>query len=105
VNRHRHSRPRPRADHLQSALEASCATLVALESLQAGQSEAPAAGESGRAAIQLAIASLREAICEIRTAKAAHASPVSLGFVLGPASMPALAGGPGTDQTRPCRTA
>jgi hypothetical protein len=89
MNHEHDCRPAPFVDHLQSALEASCATLITLESLHACASSGCVDGDG--LAMKEAIASLREAICELRAGKA-EASVVSLGFVLGGRRRPSLPG-------------
>ena len=67
-------------DHLDAALEASCDTLVALQSIRAlGADEIKGAeGQATRA-----IKSLRRAIAELRKLRRQHADALSLGFVIG----------------------
>jgi hypothetical protein len=87
----------PALNHLEAALEASCATLMALESSRLGT-------EDGASAVQCqlrqAIASVREAIAEMRALHEVETSMLAFGFVL--ASAPPWAG---ERQWRPRRTA
>ncbi|MBV9337213.1 MAG: hypothetical protein JO262_11175 [Solirubrobacterales bacterium] len=68
----------PALAHLEVALEASCATLVALEAIKAEVRDAPLV----EAQLDDAIASLREAIAAIRAVHGANAAALALGFVL-----------------------
>jgi len=74
---------RPALAHLESALEASCATLVAL---QAGALAMPDGGRETaavRGQLARAVESLREAISELRALHEVETSLLAFGFVLG----------------------
>jgi hypothetical protein len=91
----------PALAHLESALEASCATLIAL---QAGVLAMPDAGrESGgvRAQLTRAIESVRDAISELRALHDTETSMLAFGFVLSADHPAAIARG----QLTPRRTA
>ena len=95
----------PALAHLEVALGASCATLVALEATKVAVREAPLL----ELQLQEAIESLREAIAAIRALRGAEATPLALGFVLAadeawpqPGARSRQAG---LDQVRPRRTA
>ncbi len=95
----------PALAHLESALEASCATLVAL---QASALAMPDGGlESGavRAQLARAIESVREAISELRAVHDVETSMLAFGFVLGADSPRPIARHRGPRQLRPRRTA
>ena len=73
----------PALAHLESALEAGCATLVAL---QASALNMPDGGrETGavRAQLARAVDSVREAISELRALHDVETSMLAFGFVLG----------------------
>jgi hypothetical protein len=86
------SRLLPGADSIEAALEASCATLVALERLRASAGADP----HRTARLTRYIDLTRGAISELRRRYDESANPLAYGFVLGEAPDPA--GGPGTDQ-------
>jgi hypothetical protein len=90
----------PGADHVETALEATCAVLMTLESLKSGTTGNNGEPEALQSQLRDAVALLREAIAELRLV---HVSAVtSLGFILG------SEGRPHTDlaaQARPRRTA
>ena len=73
----------PALDHLEAALESSCATLVALEATRAqdgarASDAGPIPGELGDA-----IESLRAAIAELRAMHDVETNVLAFGFVLG----------------------
>jgi hypothetical protein len=88
-------------DYVQNALEATCDALMALESIRV----APGArGRSSELQVAQAIASLRQAISELRLARGEEESMVALGFVVG--TSPQRRGKrPRVPQARPRRTA
>ena len=73
---------RPTPDHVETALDASCGTLIALESIRARMTNGAVDHRSLQAHITDAIASLTEAIGELRLAQDEHASALAFGFVL-----------------------
>ncbi len=69
----------PALDHLEAALESSCATLMALEATRLdAQGGAPAV----HCQIRAAIASVRNAIAELRALHDVETSVLAFGFVL-----------------------
>jgi hypothetical protein len=68
--------------HLEAALEASCATLMALESarLDNGQTTADTSAVQGQ--ISSAIVSVRKAMSELRALHQVDTSVLAFGFVL-----------------------
>jgi hypothetical protein len=74
--------PAPTADYVQAALEASCAVLVALESLHArARGTVPESRAVRGNEIAEAIGSLRLVIEQLRLAADVEASMLALGFV------------------------
>jgi hypothetical protein len=69
----------PTLDHLDAALEASCASLMALESTRLN---APDASAPVHCQLRQAIASVREAIAEMRALHEVETSVLAFGFVL-----------------------
>jgi hypothetical protein len=67
----------PALDHLEAALEASCATLMALEATRLVTQDGGVHGE-----IRQAIASVRRAIAEMRALHDVETSVLAFGFVL-----------------------
>jgi hypothetical protein len=87
-------------DYVQNALEATCDALMTLESIRG----APGArGYSSELQVTQAIASLRQAISELRLARGNEESMVALGFVVGTA--PERRDQRPRSQARPRRTA
>jgi hypothetical protein len=70
----------PALIHLEAALEASCATLMALEASSANMRDGPPVLNRQ---IREAIASLREAIAEMRALHDVETGVLAFGFVLG----------------------
>jgi hypothetical protein len=66
-------------DYVQNALEATCDALMTLETIRAAPG--PRSGSSELQVAQ-AIASLRQAIIELRLARGEEESAVALGFVV-----------------------
>jgi hypothetical protein len=66
-------------DYVQNALEATCDALMTLESIRVAPSDR---GWSSELQVGQAIASLRQAISELRLAYGDDASMVGLGFVV-----------------------
>jgi ABC-type transporter Mla subunit MlaD len=73
----------PALGHLEGALEATCATLVALESINTSAGEITDNTRAVQGQIREAVKSLREAIDELRKVHDAHTSLLAFGFVLG----------------------
>jgi hypothetical protein len=73
----------PAHDHLEGVLEASCATLVALEAINGRLRELPTDARTVQRQIAEAINALREAIVELRVLHDADASGLAFGFVVG----------------------
>ncbi len=57
---------KPAPDHVQTALEVSCAVLMTLELIRSRASDAGAEAPSAQALLELAIESLRDVIAELR---------------------------------------
>jgi hypothetical protein len=98
----------PAVAHLESALEASCATLIALQASAYGMPDGVPETASVRAQLGRAIESVREAIAEMRAMHHIEASTLAFGFVLGAEGPWARAQDgrqPGPGQLRPRRTA
>ena len=72
----------PALDHLEAALEAICATLVALEVAASGTRKGPHDMPLVEATIGDAIGSLREAIAGLRRLDDIETSMLAFGFVL-----------------------
>lgn len=53
-------------DHVQNALELSCAVLMTLELIRSRTSDAAADASSSQALLKLAVESLREVIAQLR---------------------------------------
>jgi len=69
--------------HLESALEASCAALMAIEASALGTPDGARETGAVRAQLQRGIASVREAIAELRALHDVETSMLAFGFVLG----------------------
>jgi hypothetical protein len=72
----------PALDHLESALHASCATLIALQSTRVSAHELAWDTLPVEAQIGEAIASIQEAIVELRKMHDIETSGLAYGFVL-----------------------
>ena len=72
----------PALDHLEAALEASCATLINLECGRVRTREEAPDDRTIHDQISIAIMSLREAISELRAMHDAQASLLAFGFVI-----------------------
>jgi hypothetical protein len=72
----------PALGHLEAALEATCATLMALESASLGDTEAAAEASAARGQIRKAMTSLRNAMSELRALHDVETSMLAFGFVL-----------------------
>lgn len=94
----------PALGHLEAALEASCATLICLESGRIRARELEPEAWTLQEQIGEAIRSVREAISELRAMHDVEASVLAFGFVLRTSSRPALRDGR-PRQFRPRRTA
>lgn len=97
----------PALAHLESALEASCATLMALQASALGMPDCGRETGAIRAQIARAIESAREAIAELRAVHDADASMLAFGFVLAadPSWTRSQSRAARRDQLRPRRTA
>ena len=73
---------RPALEHLESALQASCATLIALQSTRITAREGARDTLEVEAQIGEAIASLQEAIAELRAMHDVETSGLAFGFVM-----------------------
>lgn len=91
----------PVLDHVEAALEAACAALLTLQSMDVLASNGETDGE--REHVADAVLSLRHAINELREAETRGQSGLALGFVLAGGRRKSSGGGP--DQSRPRRTA
>lgn len=67
---------------LETALEATCAALMTLESARLGAHDSARDASSAQAQIRIAITSLREAMSAMRALHEAEPSMLALGFVL-----------------------
>ncbi len=72
----------PALDRIEAALEASCAALVTLESINSVAGDGSDNGDSMGGHIGLAIGSLRNVIEELRLAQNNGACALAIGFVL-----------------------
>lgn len=72
----------PTLDCLETALEATCAALMTLESARLGAHDGARDTSSAQAQIRIAITSLREAISAMRDLHDAETSMLAFGFVL-----------------------
>jgi hypothetical protein len=72
----------PALAHLEAALEETCATLMALESARIAGGPAAADASAMQVQISNAIASVRNAMIELRAMHEAETSMVAFGFVL-----------------------
>lgn len=72
----------PALDHLEAALEASCATLINLECSRVRARDLASDERRLQEQISSAITSLREAISELRAMHDAQASMLAFGFVM-----------------------
>lgn len=70
-------------DHLEGVLEASCATLVALQAINSRVCNMPRDDVAVETQIAEAIKSLRKAITELRRLHDSDTSILAFGFVLG----------------------
>jgi hypothetical protein len=68
--------------HLEAALEATCATLLALESASMGDGQGALDASAVRPQMRKAIACLREGMSELRALHEVETSIVAFGFVL-----------------------
>jgi hypothetical protein len=95
----------PALDHLEASLQASCATLIALQSARLAMHDKLEHAHVIEAQIGEAIASLGEAIRELRALGNGDASGLAFGFVL--AAEPGWSGAQARRQrqVRPRRTA
>jgi hypothetical protein len=95
----------PALDHLEAALEASCASLIALESIRDQAVDARPVHDQ----VTRAVESVRAAIAELRAVHDSETSMFAFGFVLAapPGWRRAEHGTPdtGAPQVRPRRTA
>ena len=95
----------PALDHLEAALEASCASLIALESIRDKAVDARPIHDQ----VTRAVESVRAAIAELRAVHDSETSMFAFGFVLAapPGWRRAERGTPdhGAPQVRPRRTA
>jgi len=73
----------PSLHHLEAALEATCATLIALESARLGNREGTADIYAAQCQVHNAIASLREGMTALRALHDIETSILAFGFVLG----------------------
>jgi len=87
------------SDHLDAALEASCDTLVVLQSIRALGADDVGGGEGQ---LTRAIKSLRRAIAELRKARREQPAALALGFVM---DTPSGGRDPAGAQSKPRRTA
>jgi hypothetical protein len=71
--------PTEAADHVHSALEASCDALIALEAISAGVGDEQ---HAARATVAPAMRAVRLAISEMRLALGDDVNTLALGFVL-----------------------
>lgn len=98
----------PALEHLEAALEATCASMVILEAIRATRHEGVPNTRLIEAQMVNAIASLRQAIAELRRLHDTETSVLAFGFVLadppGPVHEPDGAGS-GASQCSPRRTA
>ena len=69
--------------HLEAALEATCATLIALESARLGTRDSSGDTYAAQCQVRNAIASLREAMAALRALHDVETSILAFGFVLG----------------------
>jgi hypothetical protein len=98
----------PALRHLEAALEESCATLMALESARMAGGEATMNGSAMQGHISKAIASVRNAISEMRALHEVETSMLAFGFVLADpewSRTQARRRHPGRGHDRPRRTA
>jgi HPt (histidine-containing phosphotransfer) domain-containing protein len=72
----------PALDHLESALHASCTSLIALQSTRIAAREMTWETLPIEAQIAEAIASVQEAIAELRAMHDVETSPLAFGFVM-----------------------
>jgi hypothetical protein len=91
--------PPPILDELQSALDAGCAALVALEALPDSVTVTPDAASGAQGQIKHMIKVLRKTISEVRATRDEEASVLAFGFVL------AAGADTGVLHARPRRTA
>jgi hypothetical protein len=73
----------PALDHFEDALQASCATLMTLESVNLSGRDLARDAKAMQEQIVQAIRSLREAIADLRALHDAETSGLAFGFVLG----------------------
>lgn len=73
---------KPALDHLEAALEVTCATLIALQATSTGLHRGDTDPLVAQAQLGDAIGSLREAIAELRALHDAETSVLAFGFVL-----------------------
>jgi hypothetical protein len=72
----------PALDRVEAALEASCAALVTLESINPGAADGTSDIDATQRHVGLAISALRDAIEELRLAQSDGSSALAIGFVL-----------------------
>jgi hypothetical protein len=72
----------PALGHLEAALEETCATLIALESAKLAGGEAGANASAVQGQISKAIASVRNAMSELRAMHEVETSTLAYGFVM-----------------------
>lgn len=72
----------PAMGHLEAALEASCAILMALESAQLDNGQTAADTSAVQGQISSAITSVRKAMSELRALHQVETSMLAFGFVL-----------------------
>jgi hypothetical protein len=72
----------PALDRIEAALEATCAALMTLESMNPGSVDAIGGAAGTEAHVQLAISRLRDAVEELRLAQSDGSSALAIGFVL-----------------------
>jgi hypothetical protein len=73
---------KPALSHLEAALEATCATLMALQATRGGLRKDETDTVAAQAQLGDAIGALREAIAELRAFHDAEPSLLAFGFVL-----------------------
>ena len=99
----------PSLHHLEAALEATCATLVTLESARLGNRDGTGDTYAAQCQVRDAIASLREGMAALRALHDVETSILAFGFVLGAdheyPPRQARTSESGGDQFKPRRTA
>ena len=92
--------PTPIVDHLEAALEATCGTLIALESMGTRAGEFAGEISALKANVARATSELRDAISELRSLRGERTSTLAFGFVV-----ESVGGSPRETQPKPRRTA